>query len=130
VALLALIFLVGFSLFAGTTLEPETSGTGQVRSVPSGKGRPSLTVVSQKPFVVLGTGFRAGETVRVVVYAKSGTASARDQASSAGRIGVRLRKLKLGACADYVVAASGDKGSSAGLRSIPRACGIDPGRAP
>lgn len=128
--LFALIFVFGFLLFAGASLEPGTSETGQVRSVPSGNGGPSLTVVSQRPFVVLGRGFRAGETVRVAVHANSGTASARDQASAAGRIGVRLRKLKLGACADYVVAASGDKGSSAGLRSIPRACGIDPGRAP
>jgi hypothetical protein len=43
---------------------------------------------------------------------------------------VRFRRLKLGECAAYLVVANGNEGSVARLRSIPRACGIDPGSAP
>jgi hypothetical protein len=87
-------------------------------------------VVTLRPFVVVGSGFRAGETVRITVRADAGAGSKRDAASAAGRIGVRFAGLRLGRCPEYVVAARGDKGSSAHLRSVPRACGIDPRRPP
>ena len=37
----------------------------------------------------------------------------------AGRIGVRFRAMTLGDCPTYVISARGNKGSSAGLRSVP-----------
>jgi hypothetical protein len=126
-ALLALVF-IGFSLYIGVNVGPETSG--DVPLVPSGTSRPSLTVQSLRPFIVVGGGFHAGEAVRVTVRAEGAAASARDQASAAGRIGVRFRRLKLGECAAYLVVANGNEGSVARLRSIPRACGVDPGSAP
>lgn len=92
--------------------------------------KPQLSVVTLRPFVVVGSGFRAGETVRVTVRADAGAASKRDGASGAGHIGVRFPGLRLGRCPQYVVAASGNKGSYAFLRSVPRACGIDPRPAP
>jgi hypothetical protein len=125
-ALLALVF-IGFSLFVGINVGP---GTGEVLPVPAPTSRPSLTVQSLRPFIVVGHGFHAGEAVRVTVKAQGGAASARDQASAAGRIGVRFRRLKLGECAAYLVVANGNEGSVARLRSIPRACGVDPGSSP
>ena len=92
--------------------------------------KPQLAVVSLSPFVVVGSGFHAGETVRVTVRANAGAASKRDAASRAGRIGVRFAGLRLGRCPEYIVVARGDKGSSAHLRSLPRACGIDPRPTP
>jgi hypothetical protein len=100
---------------------------------PAGGGpaaKPQLSVVTLRPFVVAGSGFRADETVRVAVHADAGAASTRDRATGTGRIGVRFARLRLGRCPRYVVAASGDKGSYALLRSVPRACGIDPRPAP
>jgi hypothetical protein len=128
-ALLALVF-ISFSLYVGVNVGPETSGTGEVPLVPSGTSRAALTVQSLRPFVVVGRGFHAGEAVRVTVRAEGAAASARDQASAAGRIGVRFRRLKLDKCANYLVVANGNEGSIAQLRSIPRACGVDPGSSP
>jgi hypothetical protein len=82
-------------------------------------------VVSLHPFAVAGSGFRAGEHVRVTVRAEGAAAARSDDADSRGRIGVRFRAMTLGDCPTYVVSASGDKGSRAGLRSVPRPCGAD-----
>jgi hypothetical protein len=92
--------------------------------------KPQLRVASLKPFVVVGSGFRSDETVRVTVRTDAGATSKRDEASVGGRIGVRFAGLRLRPCPDYVVAASGDEGSRAALRSVPRPCGIDPRPAP
>jgi hypothetical protein len=93
--------------------------------------KPRLRVTSQVPFVVAGTGFRDGEAVRITVYAKTGAASsATSRAGSAGRIAARFPRVKLGRCPEYRVAARGDKGSTAGLRSVPQPCGALPGTAP
>jgi hypothetical protein len=93
--------------------------------------KPQLRIAAATPFTVVGTGFHAGETVRVIVRGESGSASARDDANAAGRIVVRFRRLalKLGRCPEYAIVARGDEGSTAALRSLPRACGIDPGPA-
>jgi hypothetical protein len=89
-------------------------------------GKPQLRVVSLKPFEVAGTGFHRGESVRVTARAEDDVATRTDTADAAGRIVVRLRSLRLAACPTYVVAARGDAGSRAGVRSVPRPCGTDP----
>jgi hypothetical protein len=86
---------------------------------------PQLRVVSLHPFAVAGSGFRAGEHVRVTVRAEGAVGARADDADVRGRIGVRFRGMTLGDCPTYVVAARGDKGSRAGLRSVPRPCGTD-----
>jgi hypothetical protein len=88
--------------------------------------KPQLRFAGLSPFVVVGTGFRPGEMVRVAVRADGSAASARDRAGRAGTIRVSFTRLRLAKCPTYVVAATGDKGSRAVLRSIPRPCGIDP----
>jgi len=90
---------------------------------------PQLRVVTLRPFEVVGTGFRASETVRVNVSSNTAAASTKDVAGRRGGIDVRFSRLKLGTCPQYVVSARGSKGSRAAVRSIPRACGIDPGPA-
>jgi hypothetical protein len=101
-----------------------------VLSVGVAQGRPAakpqLRIADASPFTLVGTGFRAGETVRVTVRANTGGGSARDRAGTTGRIAVRFPRLKLGRCPVYLIIAKGDKGSSATLRSLPRPCGIDP----
>jgi hypothetical protein len=89
--------------------------------------KPQLTLVSATPLTIVGTGFRAGEMVRVSVRGDIGSGSARDDAGRNGRIVVRFRRVKLGRCPEYVIVARGDEGSRAVLRSLPRPCGIDPG---
>jgi hypothetical protein len=112
----------------GAALAVAAVVSGLAAGGPTAKAK--LRVVTLRPFVVAGSGFHAGETVRVTVRADTAYAWKRDEASTAGRIGVRFPALRLGECPEYVVAARGDMGSRAGLRSIPRLCGIDPGRAP
>jgi hypothetical protein len=93
----------------------------------SAAAKPRLTV-DFTPFVVVGTGFRAGETVRVVV--RGALASTRTaKAGGAGRFSVRFPGL-IDDCPRFlIVTATGDKGSRAQLRRMPPACGIDPGPA-
>ena len=121
IALLAVVIALALPY-----LTPDLGGASEQRAA----ARPQVRVLALTPFTVVGDGFRAGETVRVTVHAESDVASARDGAGSNGRIAVRVRGLKLGKCPSYVVAARGDKGSTAGLRSLPRACGIDPRPTP
>jgi len=87
--------------------------------------KPRLRVDALRPLVVVGTGFRAGETVRVTASADEGYGAKTDEAGSPGRIYVRFPKLKLGRCSEYVISAKGDKGSRTTLRSVPPPCGID-----
>ena len=87
--------------------------------------KPRLRVDALRPLVVAGTGFRAGETVRVIASADEGYGAKTDEAGSPGRIYVRFPKLKLGRCSEYVISAKGDKGSRTTLRSVPPPCGID-----
>jgi hypothetical protein len=78
-----------------------------------------------RPLTVLGTGFRAGETVRVAAITDAGAGAKSGRAGAAGRIGVRFPRLTLDSCPSYIISARGDKGSRATLRSVPRPCGID-----
>jgi hypothetical protein len=89
--------------------------------------KPRLSV-DFTPFVVAGSGFRAGETVRVIV--RGAVASTRTaKASGAGRISVRFPGLGDDCPRYLIITATGDKGSRAQFRRMPPACGIDPGRA-
>jgi hypothetical protein len=112
-----LVLFVGISLLSLTTDESRGSAA-----------KPRLSVVSTTPLVVAGTGFRAGETVRLIVKADAGASSRRDEASGAGRISVRFRGLEVDRCDYLIITARGDKGSLAQLRRMPRACAIDPRR--
>ena len=124
------------SLRLGTTIAVLVAAAVLAATLVGGLGaggsaaKPRLTVLAQQPFVVVGTGFRGGETVRVSVRGEAAPASKTGTASAAGRIAVRFPRLALDECSYYVVAARGNKGSRAGLRSIPRPCGIEPRRAP
>jgi hypothetical protein len=94
----------------------------------SAAAKPRLSV-DLSPFVVAGSGFRAGETVRITVRGAVG-ASRSDKASAAGRISARFPGLS-GQCPRLlIITATGDKGSRAQLRRMPAACGLDPGRVP
>ena len=94
------------------------------------QAKPQLRVVTLRPFVVVGIGFRPGETVRVNVRAEAGAASTKDVAGRRGGIDVRFARLKLDKCPEYMVSARGNKGSRASVRSVPRTCGIDPRPTP
>jgi hypothetical protein len=88
--------------------------------------KPQIRVATLRPFIVLGTGFRPGETVRLDVRAEDGAGSTKDVAGRRGAIDASFPRLKLGRCSTYVVTARGNEGSRASVRSFPRACGIDP----
>ena len=61
----------------------------------------------------------------MTVRADADLAARADDADVRGRIAVRFRGMTLGDCPTYFVSASGNKGSRAGLRSVPRPCGAD-----
>src|SRR5262245_37944390 len=70
--------------------------------------KPQLRVASWHPFAVAGTGFRAGEHVRVTVRAEGAAGTRSDDADVRGRIGVRFRAMTVGDCTTYFVSATGD----------------------
>jgi hypothetical protein len=105
---------------------------GQRGETGTADAKPRLSV-DLAPFAVAGTGFRPGETVRVIVRGAAVGSSRSSKASAAGRISVRFPGVRLDECRPgqlLIVTAVGDKGSRAQLRRLPAACGIDPGRAP
>jgi hypothetical protein len=108
--------------------------TAAVLSASSTAGRsasvPTLTVATMRPFVVVGTGFQARETVRVAVSSDDGYTAKRATASAAGKLIVRFVRLKVDRCSEFVVAAHGAEGSSARVHRLPPPCGIDPRPAP
>jgi hypothetical protein len=93
---------------------------------PAATSKAQLRVTTLRPLAVVGSGFHAGEDVRVSVRTDKGAGARSDEAGAAGRIDVRFPKLRLGHCPTYVISARGDDGSRATLRSVPRPCGIDP----
>ena len=88
-------------------------------------GQAAAPVVSLHPFAVAGTGFRAGEHMRVTVRAEGAVGAQIGRRGRPRPIGVRFRAMTLGDCPTYLVSATGNKGSRAGLRSVPRPCGAD-----
>jgi hypothetical protein len=74
-----------------------------------------LRVTDVSLFTVRGTGFHAGEHVRVVVDASDAGAAKRVTAGAAGAFVVRFPGVELGSCPIYRVRAVGDMGTSAAL---------------
>jgi hypothetical protein len=93
------------------------------------QAKPRLSV-DLAPLAVGGTGFRPGETVRIIVRGM-GVPAKSVKASAAGRLSVRFPGVAVGLCPRLlIVTAIGSEGSRAQFRRMPAACGIDPGRAP
>ena|SRR6266536_3175129 len=87
---------------------------------------PKLMIAATSPVVVIGTGFEPRETVRVVVRADEGPFAKSGTATATGKIAMRFATLRLDRCDDFVVVATGNKGSTVRLLRVPPACGIDP----
>jgi hypothetical protein len=117
------------AVFAAGAVVLAALAAGERGESDSAAAKPRLSV-DLAPLVVVGSGFHAGETVRVTVRGVA-LASRSDKASAAGRITVRFPGVRVEQCPKYlVITATGDKGSRAQLRRMPSACGIDPGRVP
>jgi hypothetical protein len=112
---IGLIALSAAALAAGAT-----SATFASTSV-----RPSVRVADLKPFTVRGTGFRAGERVRVVVTSKHHAT----RTLTATRRGTfrTVFTFKLRGCDQYSVRAVGGNGSRAAVKSSQQSCGADIG---
>jgi hypothetical protein len=119
-------WLIATSAVAAGAVTLAALAAGQ-RGDTGSAAKPRLSV-DFTPFVVAGSGFRAGETVRVIV--RGAVASTRTaKASGAGRISVRFPGLGDDCPRYLIITATGDKGSRAQFRRMPPACGNDPGRA-
>jgi hypothetical protein len=108
-------------IFAAALVAAHAAGVGRGAEA----AKPQLRVDGLRPLVVVGTGFHAGENVRVTASADEGRGARTAEAGGTHRISVRFAKLKLGRCSEYLISAKGDEGSRAALRSVPRPCGID-----
>jgi hypothetical protein len=74
-----------------------------------------LRVTDVSLFTVRGTGFHAGEHVRVVVEANDAGASKRITAGAGGGFVARFPTVDVGSCPLYRVQATGDMGTRAAL---------------
>jgi hypothetical protein len=101
------------------------AASGRQADSPASTVRAQLRVADLRPLAVFGSGFRAGETVRVTAITDAGAGAKSAETGAAGRFGMRFPKLKLDGCPNYLISARGDKGSRATLRSVPRPCGAD-----
>jgi hypothetical protein len=101
------------------------AAAGRQADSPASTVRAQLRVADLRPLAVSGSGFRAGETVRVTAITDAGAGAKSAETGAAGRFGMRFPKLKLDGCPNYLISARGDKGSRATLRSVPRPCGAD-----
>lgn len=81
--------------------------------------KPRVVVLDEAPFTVRGLNFRAAERVRVVVRVDGTAYSRRVTTTERGRFTVRFGTIEVGACTGYVVSATGNKGSRAGLKFVP-----------
>jgi hypothetical protein len=95
----------------------------------SNQGRPALSLVSERPVVLAGSGFRPGERVRVRVSVGGKSFAKRLAASRGGRFRARFAQANTPDCALFVASAVGGQGSRATLRyrTFPPPCGADPG---
>jgi hypothetical protein len=108
VALLALIFFFGVSLFNYGSVQPGSSGgESPTYRVESSQGRASLGVKSLRPLVVVGHGFKARERVRV-----SGAGTRTVTATRGGVFTVRMGQYR---CAGFTLVARGSAGSRASV---------------
>lgn len=117
------------AVFAAGAVVLAALAAGQGGDADGSGVKPRLSV-DLAPFAVGGSGFRAGETVRITV--RGAVASSRKaKASAAGQFSARFPGLRVESCRSgfLIITATGDMGSRAQLRRMPPACGIDPGRA-
>lgn len=77
--------------------------------------KPTLTVKTTKPLVVVGTGFEAGETIRVVALGHGGKRARTLVAGPRGGFKVALPARTTIGCAPTIVTATGSGGSKATL---------------
>lgn len=77
------------------------------------------------PVTLRGTGFKAGEHVRLVVRLP-GMATKRVTAGSAGGFTVQFAGTAAARCTGFSVTAVGDRGSRASLTHPPEQCGAIP----
>lgn len=90
------------------------------------KKGPQVKLAQIAPAKVLGSGFHAGETVRVSFAAPGIHKMRRVTATSAGRISSIYPGVSVDICASWKVTAIGDLGSRATVRSKTHSCGSPP----
>jgi hypothetical protein len=117
------------AVFAAGAVVLAALAAGQRGGADGGAAKPRLGV-DLAPFAVGGSGFRAGETVRITVRGAAAS-SRKAKANAAGQFSMRFPGLSVGGCRPgfLIITATGDMGSRAQVRRMPPACGIDPGRA-
>ncbi len=89
---------------------------------------PTLRVVRAKPLVVAGSGFEAGETVRVVALGHGGKRSKTVVAGARGGFKVELPARRTIGCAPTLVTASGARGGKASLTAVAGCVTVPPPR--
>jgi hypothetical protein len=87
--------------------------------------RPQLRLTATSPIVVRGSGFHAGERVRLVVRAPA-LVIRRVTAGTGGAFTMRVNAFAGDVCAGLSVTATGDHGSRATYRRLPQQCGAIP----
>jgi hypothetical protein len=103
-------------LAAGVMCGPASSGQS---------GRAQLRLITPSPVTMRGTGFKAGEHVRVVGRLP-GMATKRVTASPVGGFTVRFTGSAGARCTGFSVTATGDRGSRATFTHLPEQCGALP----
>lgn len=91
----------------------------------SGQARAQLRLMTPSPVTMRGTGFKAGEHVRIVGRLP-GMAVKRVTAGSAGGFTVRFGESAGARCTGFSVTATGDRGSRASFTRLPEQCGALP----
>jgi hypothetical protein len=89
------------------------SSTGHAR------GRPALKLAGTRPVTVHGSGFQAGERIRLVLRKPSGASTRRVRASRRGKFSARFPRATIRRCAGFSVKAAGRGGSRAALLRRP-----------
>jgi hypothetical protein len=87
--------------------------------------RAQLRLMTSSPVTLRGTGFKAGERVRVVTRLP-GMATKRVTAGSAGSFTVHFAGSAGTRCTGFSVTATGDRGSQASFTRLPEQCGALP----
>jgi len=90
------------------------------------KSGPKIKLAAIAPAKVLGSGFHAGEAVRVVFVAPGIHKTRQVTATSAGRISSVYAGVSVDICASWKLTAVGSQGSRATVRSRAHSCGSPP----
>jgi hypothetical protein len=107
-------------LLAAVAVTLAATGAGGAAARSTGA---QLRLVHLRPLVVDGSGFRAGERVRVVLRESNGATWARaSRATTAGSFSVTFAGVTLGRCGGFNVVAVGGAGSRATLHLPLPAC--------